>query len=331
MTLLSKAVSLANRMGCKIKALFYHRDWLRRQEAPLPVISVGNIIFGGSGKTPMVMHLLEFLKEIGWNPAVVTRGYKGQWERKGGVLSDGQAILGDWKTAGDEPYMVAKRFPSVGVFVGKNRMASCFTALKYGFDIVVLDDGFQHLRLKRDLDIVLHDPGEKAVFRESPSALKRADILFVNRLSAFQTRENLQHCFPRAKIFGYSVVSRGIYSGRDGRSIEKNILHGRRWIAVSGIARPDRFSSLLKDMGLYPLSFFKCPDHHAYPLSTLNKIKARLAAQHADAVLTTEKDIAKLSGRDALGDISLYYLKIGLDIDREFYEEAKRYLKNAGG
>ena len=94
------------------------------------------------------MHLLTFLKKQGYKPAFVSRGYKGKWERRGGILADGKNIFGSWKDSGDESYMVAKNFPDIGVYIGKNRLISCRKAKDAGFDIVVLDDGFQHQKLQ---------------------------------------------------------------------------------------------------------------------------------------------------------------------------------------
>jgi len=106
------------------------RNWLyslkifKAKKAPLPIISVGNITFGGSGKTPLVMSILSFLIEKDYKPALLTRGYKGNWQKKGGLLSDGNNILGSWQDSGDEPLMIAKNIPKAGIFVGRNRLSS---------------------------------------------------------------------------------------------------------------------------------------------------------------------------------------------------------------
>ena len=147
--------SFFSRPLSRIKNSLYDRGVLKPRRAPLPVISVGNISLGGTEKTPLAMELLSQLVALGRRPALISRGYKGRWEKRGGVLSDGRAILGTWQDGGDEPYLIARSFPTVGVYVGKERLTSCRRAAEAGFDIAVLDDGFQHRRLARDLDIVL--------------------------------------------------------------------------------------------------------------------------------------------------------------------------------
>jgi tetraacyldisaccharide 4'-kinase len=321
MKLLIKPVSFVNQTGCRIKRLLYQAGVFHAQEVPVPVISVGNIRMGGSGKTPLVINLLSFLLDKGKKPAMVTRGYKGLWEQKGGILSDGKSIMGDWRSAGDEPYMVAKRLPSVGIFIGKDRYSSCLEAVKLGFDTVVLDDGFQHLRLKRNLDIVLHNPLENADLREPVSALNRADILLVSSLHGSPLKETLTSRFPNIKIFGYNVTFQGIYTPGKDKPLSVEAFSSKRLIVFSGIADPSRFHILLKNEGIRPLFTLDFHDHHSYPESTLSVLRKHYIRNHADALITTEKDIAKLSGSQSLEDIPLYYIKIDLDIDKAFYHE----------
>ena len=160
------AFSPISRLACRTKDVLYRHGILKARKAPLPTISVGNLSFGGTEKTPLAMELIAHLVRMGHRPAFVSRGYRGSWERTGGILSDGTALLGTWKEGGDEPFMVAKRFPKAGVFVGKDRLASCLKAREMGFTAIVLDDAFQHRRLARDLDIVLVNPAEARPLRE---------------------------------------------------------------------------------------------------------------------------------------------------------------------
>ena len=157
-------------VGSRIKNFLFDRKVRKIGRTSLPVISVGNLAFGGSEKTPLVMHLLSFFIEHNLKPALITRGYKGRWEKSGGVLSNGKNIYGTWQEAGDEPFMVSRNFPQVGIFVGRNRLNSCEKAKHSGFTLVLLDDGFQHRKLHRDLDIILFDPGERIALRESLSS-----------------------------------------------------------------------------------------------------------------------------------------------------------------
>src|SRR4030042_1951907 len=134
--------SFFSRRLSRIKNFLYDRGVFKPRRAPLPVISVGNISLGGTEKTPLAMELLSGLLALGRRPALISRGYKGRWEKTGGVLSDGRSILGTWQDAGDEPCLIARSFPAVGVYVGKNRLTSCRRAAGAGVDIAGLDDGF---------------------------------------------------------------------------------------------------------------------------------------------------------------------------------------------
>jgi tetraacyldisaccharide 4'-kinase len=319
--------SLLHRSGCRIKNWLYKRKIFKPKRAPLPVISVGNITFGGSGKTPLVLHLLTFLLHKGYKPALITRGYRGKWEKSGGILSDGKSVLSTWQDSGDEAYMVASNLPQAGVFIGKNRLFSCQNAEASGFDVAVLDDGFQHARLRRDMDIVLYDSKEKGSLRESVSSLGRAEIILLERGLHSQERESLQKSFPQSTIFEYSVESQGFFKAgkKEGESGEE--FQGKRIIAFCGIARPGRFLALLQKESINPVDFLKFSDHYSYPLHSLEKISKKFKKLNADALITTEKDMVKIAQSDAFQGIPVYYLKIDLKLDDEFYSMLSSFLQ----
>jgi len=311
--------SLLHRSVCRIKNWLYKRNIFKPKRAPLPVISVGNITFGGSGKTPLVLHLLTFLFNKGYKPALIIRGYRGKWEKRGGILSDGKSVFGTWQNAGDEAFMVASSIPQVGVFIGKNRLSSCQNAKASGFELAVLDDGFQHNRLRRDMDIVLYDSKEKVSLREPVSSLGRAEILLLERGSHAQEKESLKKSFPQSAIFEYSVESKGFFKAWEKKEESGEEFKGKRIIAFCGIARPGRFLSLLQKEGIAPVDFLTFSDHFSYPLHSLEKISKKFKKLNADALITTEKDMVKIAQSDALHGIPLYYLKIDLRLDDEFY------------
>ncbi len=140
----------------KIRATGYRNNLLRSQKLPCTVISVGNITAGGTGKTPMTVYLAAQLQKAGIRAAVISRGYKGGAESSGGIVSDGSNLLMNAEQAGDEPFLMASRMRGIPVVVGKNRYeAGLVTVAKFQPDVIVLDDAFQHVGLKRDIDIVL--------------------------------------------------------------------------------------------------------------------------------------------------------------------------------
>jgi tetraacyldisaccharide 4'-kinase len=280
---------------------------------------VGNISFGGTEKTPLAWHLLSLLAQRGYKPALISRGYKGKWEHHGGILSDGNQLYGDWKDAGDEPYMIARNLHQAGVFIGKDRLASCMQAEKMGFDIAVLDDGFQHRRLQKDIDIVLFDPTEKVALRESFSALKRCHLLLVKKSEKTRISGKLKKSLQFLTCFEYTVTNQGIYTSTGNTSVAWENLKGKKILAVSGIAKPKRFISFLETQGLMPYTFLQFPDHHAYPVSSIKRIKHSFISHKSDIIITTEKDIFKISNKVELKDLPIYYLKISLEIDPDFY------------
>lgn len=319
--------SLFHRSACWLKGWLYSRKAFRPEKAPLPVISVGNIVFGGSGKTPLVMNLLSFLVQHGLKPALISRGYKGKRERTGGILSDGKSIKGNWQDSGDEAYLVASKIPRSGVFVGKDRLASCQIARDAGFEIAVLDDGFQHLRLQRDLDIVLYDPTEKIALREPVSSLKRARIILTEKKAAAGAKARLKKRFPQPDFFEYEVQNMGFFRLGSKEQESRDRLKHKRILAFCGIARPQRFFSHLQKEGICPARLLKFPDHHPYPASSVKRIMKEFRRSNAEALVTTEKDAVKVRDAKELSRLPVYYLKIELRLERAFYLNISSFLE----
>ncbi|MCJ7643784.1 MAG: tetraacyldisaccharide 4'-kinase [Candidatus Aminicenantes bacterium] len=319
-----------SRLVCRIKDDLYAKGNLKPGKAPLPVVSVGNISFGGSEKTPLAMELIARLLHRGWRPALVSRGYRGEWEREGGVLSDGTGPKGTWRQGGDEPYMVARRYPAAGVFVGRDRLASCRKAHELGFTAVVLDDAFQHRRLERDLDIVLFDPRKKLALREGISSLRRAGIILVKDSAPPGTMGSLKASFPGAVVFDYRTTPKAFVSLLDGETRPPDSFRGKSVLAFCGIANPSRFSNLLRELGAVVRGSLTFPDHHPYPAASLEKIARSFAASGAEAAITTEKDAVKIApAGTALERIPLHALRVGLDIEAGFYDLVEAGLKKA--
>jgi tetraacyldisaccharide 4'-kinase len=311
-----------------IKNKLYDWNFLGPKKAPLPVISVGNIIFGGSEKTPLVMHLTSILLQKGYKPAIISRGYKGKWEKRGGVVSDGKELYGNWEEAGDEPYMAAKNYPQAGVFVGKDRLHSCREANKSGFQMAVLDDGFQHRRLYRDLDIVLFNPKEKKLLREARSSLRRAHIILIKKSGERQEKNKIGEIFPESSSYTYSIIHKGFISLKGKEEFPATKFRGKKAIAFCGIANPKRFSILLEEAGLFLIDFISFSDHYSYPPSSLHKLVSLFKKLKSDILITTEKDAIKLEGnQEILGRVPVYYTKIALDVDEKLNEKIDSILQ----
>ena len=328
MKLLLLVFSLLHRIGCRIQNCLYNKKVFKPKKAPFPVISVGNITFGGSGKTPFVIHLMIFLANKGFKPALITRGYKGKWEKNGGILSDGKNILGSWQDSGDEAFMVASNLPQAGVFIGKNRMLSCQNAKDSGFDIAVLDDGFQHRRLHRNMDIVLYDVKDRVSLREPVSSLGRADAILLEEGIDVQEREKLKKTFPQSGVFKYSIESQGLFKVGEKEKESTERFQEKRIIAFCGIARPERFLALLHKQAIKPVDFITFHDHYSYPPHSCEMISKRFQKLRADALIMTEKDAVKFVHANAFPRVPQFYLKIDLKLEDEFYSMMSSQLQN---
>jgi tetraacyldisaccharide 4'-kinase len=327
MRLLLLVFSLFSRLISRIKNVLFDRGIFKARKAPLPVISVGNISLGGTEKTPLVREILGRLLEESRRPALVSRGYKSRWEKEGGVLSEGRGLLGSWEDGGDEPYLIARSCPTAGVYVGKNRLASSRRAAAAGFDIVVLDDGFQHRRLARDLDIVLYSSAEKIALREPRSSLQRADAVLI-KTGEKQDKTVAGLRSSRMKLLSYAVVPRGMTDLRTGQESLPGQLPGQKWAAFCGIARPARFLETLERLGFKVIFFRSFPDHCSYPDGSLEKIAQACRQSGADALITTEKDGLKIAGRqEELAGIPAYVLRVGLAVDPAFDDLLRDFLK----
>lgn len=313
MDALLRVYSPFSRLVCRAKSARFKKGSGRRLISPIPVASVGNLTVGGSEKTPLVIELLRLALEWGHKPALITRGYRGSWEKTGGVLSVGRCALAGWREAGDEPAMIARRVPRAGIFVGRHRYLSCVQAKAAGFDLAVLDDGFQHLKLARDLDIVLYDAASPAPLREGLSALGRADILLWKRGGAAERLTAIRSRFPSLSIFEYEVKPASARLLDIDEVLPTDSLRGKRVCAVSGIARPGRFAASVREIGALPVSSLEFPDHHSYPDRSLERIAAAVAASGAEALVTTEKDAIKLAGRLPV-DLAARFYVLGIEL-----------------
>lgn len=324
-------VSLPYGWAVSMRALLYSSGFLKQKRLPCPVISIGNITVGGTGKTPLIIHLAQRLVEEGISVAILSRGYKRKKDSSP-LVSDGKTVFLTPEESGDEAYLIAQRLRNVPVLVGKDRFRSGLMALqKIKIEGFLLDDGFQHLSLYRNLNIVLIDSltefgnGHllpRGILREPLSSLERADLFILTKVKEkkdFHSLESkLRGLQPRAKIF-HSHYEPIEFVDSCGESQALSILKGRRALAFSGIARPETFTSLLEQVGVDIKKELVFPDHHFYSPSDLERI--RREARGVDFILTTEKDMAKLP-RSPFSSTPLMALRINVKIweEEEFYK-----------
>jgi len=285
----------------------YDKKIFTPQRLACPVISVGNITVGGTGKTPCVTMLVRLLQDLGFRPAVVSRGYGGKSPGRVKVISDGRKIFFDAATSGDEPLLLGRSLPGVPVITGARRSeAGRFAVAKFGANIIVCDDAFQHRKIARDVDIVLLD-GQKPFgngkllpagpLREPPSALKRADCFIITRTnsSGFYAatiddvaRKN------RKKVFLSRHLVRDVLKADDASVFPPTVVQGKSVCAFCGIARPETFKQTLLEAGANIVSFDPFPDHYRYGIRDIEELENKFMALKADFLLTTEKDAVRL-------------------------------------
>jgi tetraacyldisaccharide 4'-kinase len=307
-------LSYAYGMCLAVRQQMYKLGLIKIEEVPIPVISVGNITLGGTGKTPVVARLSAGLKKIGFNPGIVTRGYKRQ--RKGVFCVD--AAKDDALSAGDEAFMLAVS-TQLPVIVGNNRAAAVVEGMKNcGIDLVLLDDGFQVMNLKKDVEVlVLKGKGtgeSEGLFplgpnREPLARIRDANILLMHSGDLGLRVKEYTEGIPAFRVQykpAYLYKLKGNLIGR------YNFLKGRRVIAFSGLGDNESFFRLLREIGARVIQALEYPDHHVYTqrdMETISSVKG------ADVIVTTEKDAVKLAGLKV--PERLFYLAIEVRIDKE--------------
>ncbi|MEM7248789.1 MAG: tetraacyldisaccharide 4'-kinase [Acidobacteriota bacterium] len=289
------------------------------QQLPRPVISVGNVAMGGTGKTPVAAELTRLLCREGFLCSLLSRGYRGLRRHEPLVVSDLQRIHCGPVLAGDEPFLLARQLPGCPVIVGANRHEAGLAAMRLlephvkGPHIYVLDDGFQHHRLHRDVDIVLLDAsdpwsggrlwpwaGFRRGLREPLRALERARVIVLTRADRIESSQleelakEVARRAPERPIFAARQRLAG-WSRVDRRELlPMDALDGARVLAFAGIARPERFFEDLEDLGLEVRSRRSFLDHHAFDRDDLASLLNEAEEIGATALVTTEKDAVRL-------------------------------------
>jgi tetraacyldisaccharide 4'-kinase len=313
-------LSLPYRCAVAVRNGLYDRRMLRQERLPCPVISVGNLTVGGTGKTPTVILIARILREHGRRPAVLSRGYGGAADAPVNIVSDGIRILMDWRDGGDEPLLIARSLPGVPVLTGPERIRTGRAAVeRYGADVLVLDDAFQHRALFRDLDIVMLDGllplGNGALLprgplREPREALCRAHLCI--RTGDAEASAPLPHV-PFLPSFRGVHRPRELVEGATGRALPLAELRGKKVCAFAGIGRPDAFRQTLGALGAEVRSFRAFPDHHPYRLSEIEALRRLAAESAAEWFITTEKDGIRLADFPDFPE-GLVLLRIGMEI-----------------
>jgi len=331
----------------KLRRNFYKKTVLKSKRLPCSTISIGNITVGGTGKTPMTIYVAQVLRQLGYKVAIISRGYKGKAEKVGGIVSDGRVLLMTPEIAGDEPCMMANRLKDVPVIVGKNRFEAGRLAIrKFDPDVIVLDDGFQHLNLQRDLDLVLLDYRKpfgnghllpRGGMREPASALLCADAIILTRsdtvnnnetpslpkkLRPYERKKPVYRTFHHPFVYKIINGEKKIFEKNMQEALRQNsdCIKGRTVFAFSGLADNHNFLRTLKSLKCNVSGFMEFPDHYPYSERDLIDISAAAKRNMAECLITTEKDYVRIAHKiDWPDDLFV----IGIEID--FGADKKRF------
>ena len=336
-----------------LKRKAYQKGVLRPKKLPCIVISIGNLTMGGTGKTPMTLYVAERIKELGYTASIISRGYKGRTEKKGGIVSDGRNLLMSSKDAGDEPFMMASILRDIPVVVGQNRFDAGMLAVRhFDPDVLVLDDAFQHVKLKRDIDLVLLDYRRPfgngcllplGVLREPITSLFQADALILTRFDADDGAENtsilakLESYAQGIPIFkAYHVPYIQQVVKQDNCSLEENFLKtltcdsnflkGRRVFPFSGIANHKDFLKTVESLGAVVTDFQEFPDHYQYKDIDYKRVIQSAVDAGTDYLVTTEKDYVRMANMPKW-PVDLVVLGVGISFG-EADGAFKAFIKN---
>jgi len=288
----------------------YTHGWLKSKRLPRPVVSVGNLTVGGTGKTPMTMWVAQFLAARGKQVAILSRGYRRNSREKFLLVSNGEDILVGPTEAGDEPFLMASRCPGVIVAVGADRYRlGLWVLAEHSVDCFVLDDGFQHLTLERDVNLLLVDvsdiDGMQSLLpigrlREPLSGAQRATEIIFTRVENPEEMKPARQALEAAAVGGarFPIATRfdalRLTCGNDAMTHDPSWLEGKRVLIFSGVANALSFRHLVERLGGQVVDELRFSDHVTYTPETLRQIQARAEQARAEVRVTTEKDLVKV-------------------------------------
>lgn len=320
-----------------IRNRLYDLKILKTCQVRNPVISVGNIQIGGTGKTPMVEYLSGLLSDAGIQIVILSRGYRRKSKKPILVDHHNRGLLTP-ALIGDEPFQLLQNLPGIiiGIDADRCRMAK-IVENKYPEAVILLDDGFQHRKIKRDLDIVLIDPDRwsgfpllfpATFFRDVKSSLKRADLFVINQRRSRNARysdipETIGKRYGKAEVRA-GLIPVELVSARDQRGIHIKKLRGKNIAAFAGIGNPSRFFDMLKSEGARLVYMKRFPDHHFYTQTELEKIGNISLERNAEFIVTTQKDTVKILEFPAGKSPEIFYLKAGFKFEDD--EIMKKHL-----
>jgi tetraacyldisaccharide 4'-kinase len=322
---LLNGLSLPYRLFVGLRNWMYDAGILKQKKLSCRVISVGNITVGGTGKTPTVIMIANLLREKGYRPAVLSRGYGGKTNAPVNKVSDKSGIRMGYVEAGDEPVLIAKSSKGIPVLVGTDRYLTGRAAIaEMDADILILDDAFQHRKLFRDVDIVLLNREKpfgngcmlpRGPLREPAGSLTRADLIIWKdqagngRYPHYQ-EQSLGSFSP---VFSGCLTPRALIKADASDVLPLDFVQGKKICAFAGICTPETFTETLESLGGTVVRFLGYPDHHPYSDKDISDICEAASLSGADMIVTTEKDGVRLTDFNNFLK-ELYFLKVEMEM-----------------
>ncbi len=291
----------------KTRILLYKLNILKSISLPSYVISIGNLTSGGTGKTSLTIEIAKYFISSGFKVAVLSRGYNTKSENKVTLVSDGTEILTDYDTSGDEAYLIAKKVPKAIVLSGKNRINTGRTAIRLGAEVLILDDGFQYLKLKRNENILILDSYKPfdnghllphGKLRELPDSIKRATAIILSNSNSYKTNDSDFYkikTYSSGKPIGkFYYLLNELVALNTKRTLSIKEVKGMKVIAVCGIGNPDSFLDLLRRNEINISNHLIYPDHYNYKITDMQEIIKLALKDKIEDIITTEKDAIKI-------------------------------------
>ena len=347
--------SLVYEQLVNLRLLGYELGIFSRRKLNCFVISLGNITVGGTGKTPTAQRLAREIHDMGYRVVILNRGYRAKWHGDVGIVSDGKNILMDAKEAGDEAYMLAKHLPNVPVLIGAERyITGKYAVENFGAEVAILDDGYQHWQLERDMNILLVDAVNvfgngyilpRGTLREAMSHIERADVCLMTKVdqaidgSRERIRETFKKYNPKATIVESVhkpkcfIPLADWYVNIAGEGVSVDEIRNEKIMAVSAIGNPASFERTLKDLGAEIIESLRYPDHHEYTVKEMRDVLQQAEDQDAEAIVITEKDAVKIPREvaEATWKIKIYVICVEVTFTNgsdKFRDELQTELEN---
>lgn len=331
----------------ELKLFLYRIRFLKKYRLGCHVISLGNITVGGTGKTPTAQRLAASIRDMGYKVVILNRGYRAKWKGDVGVVSDGQKIHMTATEAGDEAFLLAKNLPGIPVLIGPDRAVTGQYAVEsLGAQVVILDDGYQHWRLERNLDIVLIDAINvfgndymlpRGTLREPVSHLDRADVCLLTKVDQAQEESIIRIRQTIRENNGRALIVESVHSPKcfieigdwyrdvPVKNIDVEKLRDKKVVAVSAIGNPASFEQTIHDIGAALIESIRFPDHHDYTTEEMQEVVAKSSMQGAEAIIITAKDAVKIPPAIIMAERPLPVYVLSIEVD--FKDGAEGFMK----